>query len=284
MWRHLPYLLRRTVIAALDDGLFAIAKGAAYSALLAFFPVLTTATAVLVQTRAQVVVVPLQKLLAEAVPPGTEELVIRQFQVKGARPVALLIFAIVLALWAASGVIKSLIDGFQAAYRVPRDRPMVRQILLSMAMVLLAALPLLGASLLVLFGGQIEGKVLQWMKVDPILNPLAWVWEWVSRVARLVLALSTTTLVTCTLYYFGPYRQQHWRGVWRGAILATALWLPVTAAFGWYVRNMAHYNVLYGSVGTSIALLVWMYLMAAIALVGCEFNAEWERMVRATAH
>ncbi len=64
MWRHLPYLLRRTVIAALDDGLFAIAKGAAYSALLAFFPVLTTATAVLVQTRAQVVVVPLQKLLA----------------------------------------------------------------------------------------------------------------------------------------------------------------------------------------------------------------------------
>ncbi len=217
-------------------------------------------------------------------PPGTEELVIRQFQVKGARPVALLIFAIVLALWAASGVIKSLIDGFQAAYRVPRDRPMVRQILLSMAMVLLAALPLLGASLLVLFGGQIEGKVLQWMKVDPILNPLAWVWEWVSRVARLVLALSTTTLVTCTLYYFGPYRQQHWRGVWRGAILATALWLPVTAAFGWYVRNMAHYNVLYGSVGTSIALLVWMYLMAAIALVGCEFNAEWERMVRATAH
>ena len=53
-----------------------------------------------------------------------------------------------------------------------------------------------------------------------------------------------------------------------------------TAGFGWYVRNLANYNVLYGSVGTSIALLVWMYMVAAIALVGCEFNAEWERMGR----
>jgi membrane protein len=35
--------------------------------------------------------------------------------------------------------------------------------------------------------------------------------------------------------------------------------------------------VLYGSVGTALALLVWMYLMAVIALIGCEFNAEYER-------
>jgi membrane protein len=40
---------------------------------------------------------------------------------------------------------------------------------------------------------------------------------------------------------------------------------------------MAHYNVMYGSVGAGIALLVWMYLMAMIALIGCEFNAEYER-------
>jgi uncharacterized BrkB/YihY/UPF0761 family membrane protein len=34
---------------------------------------------------------------------------------------------------------------------------------------------------------------------------------------------------------------------------------------------------MYGSVGAGIALLVWMYIMAAISLVGCEFNAEYER-------
>jgi membrane protein len=46
------------------------------------------------------------------------------------------------------------------------------------------------------------------------------------------------------------------------------------------VRNMANYNVMYGSIGAGIALLVWMYLMAAIALIGCEFNAELERLRR----
>jgi len=36
---------------------------------------------------------------------------------------------------------------------------------------------------------------------------------------------------------------------------------------------------MYGSIGAGIALLVWMYLMALIALIGCEFNAEYERSV-----
>ena len=30
---------------------------------------------------------------------------------------------------------------------------------------------------------------------------------------------------------------------------------------------------------TGIALLVWMYLLCAISIVGCEFNAEYERML-----
>jgi membrane protein len=79
------------------------------------------------------------------------------------------------------------------------------------------------------------------------------------------------------LYYFGPYRRQRWKFVWPGAILATVLWLACTSGFGWYVRHMGSYNVMYGSIGAGIALLVWMYLLAAIALIGCEFNAEYER-------
>ena len=65
--------------------------------------------------------------------------------------------------------------------------------------------------------------------------------------------------------------------MWPGAVLATLLWLLATSGFGWYVRHVANYNVVYGSIGAGIALLVWMYLMAAIALIGCEFNAEYER-------
>jgi membrane protein len=278
--RTVLWLLRRSFIAAFDDGCLGTAKGAAYSALLSFFPVLTSAATILVQSHAEFVSRTLEKGLSQIVPPGSEELVVQQFRVSGARPISLLIVAMLISLWAASGVIKSLIDGFQAAYRVPRNRGIVRQSAVAMGLVLFAAIPLLGASLLIVFGGQVERVVLEWMRVDPILNPFAWIWRWVSLVARYSLAFLATVVITASLYYFGPYRQQRWRLVWPGAILATVLWLCATSGFAWYARNIANYNVMYGSIGAVIALLVWMYVMAFIALVGCEFNAEYERGLR----
>ena len=275
--RHLPYLLRRTLIASIDDGLFAIAKGAAYSALLSFFPVLTSVATIFVQVKADYVQRNLASFLTEILPPGTETVVMQQFRYRGERPVALLVVAFALSLWAASSVIKSLIDGFNAAYRVPRNRSMLSHIGMGILLVFLAVIPLLGASSLILFGGAVESAVLRAMKVDPILNPLAGGWQVLSRIMRYVVAFGATASLTAILYYYGPYRRQRWRSVWPGAFLATTLWLAATLGFAWYVRNITNYNLLYGSVGTSIALLSWMYLLAAIALIGCEFNAETER-------
>jgi membrane protein len=282
-WKTFPYLLRRSIVAAADDNCFSIAKGAAYSALLSFFPVLTSAAALLVQTRAEFVSDSIENFLAQVVPPGTEDLVMRQFQVRGARPWQVLAVAALLSLWAASSVFKSLMEGFQAAYRVPRSRNFWQNTGVASSLVLLSAVPLVAASALLLFGTQVEHAVLAWMKVDPLWNPWAWAWELLSRLARYAVAFATTILVTMLLYYFGPKRRQRFVALFPGAALATMLWMLATNGFGWYVRHMAHYNVMYGSIGASIALLVWMYLVAAIALLGCEFNAEYERLGRAPA-
>jgi membrane protein len=277
--RHLPYLLKRTVLSALDDGCFGIAKGAAYSALLSFFPILTSAATILVQTRGEFVARTLSGFLQQVVPPGSEEIVVNQFRVKGQRPVALLIFAAITSLWAASSVIKSLMEGFHAAYRIPRTRTFIHETSLAIGLVLLALIPLLGASGLVFFGTEIEQSVFRALSMDPMLNPLAGLWTFLSRVARFVVAFCSVAAVTATLFYFGPYRKQYWSRVWPGAIFSTILWLLSTYGFAWYVRNITNYNVLYGSIGTGIALLVWMYVLAAIAILGCEFNAEYERML-----
>ena len=277
-WKTLPYLLQRSVVAAFDDNCFGIAKAAAYSALLSFFPMLASAATILFQTRAELLSAVIARFLSEIVPPGTEDLVARQFQVSGERPFVMIVVAVLVSLWAASGVIKSLIQGFQAVYRVPKNRGFLHETGIAISLVLMAAIPLVGASALILFGGQVETVVLHWMNVERGWTPFAWVWEWLSRLARYAIAFGTTILVTGTLYYFGPYRKQRWRGVWPGAVLATILWLVATSGFAYYVRYLAHYNVLYGSIGTSIALLVWMYMLAAIALLGCEFNAECERL------
>lgn len=276
--RHLPYLLRRTLVASIEDGLFGVAKGAAYSALLSFFPILTSAATILVQVRADYVQAKLARFLEQILPSGTEDAVARQFNLQGQKPAALLVVAFALSLWAASSVVKSLIDGFNAAYRVPRNRPVLAHIGIGIMLVIFAGIPLLLASSLILFGGQVESGVLNLMKVDPILNPFARWWQLLSRIMRYVVAFGATVSLTGILYYYGPYRKQRWSDVWPGAILATILWLLATLGFGWYARTITHYNVLYGSVGSSIALLSWMYLLAAIALFGCEFNAEAERM------
>ncbi len=239
---------------------------------------MTSAGAILVQTKADFVSSTISEFLFEVIPPGTEDLVRYQFAVKGQRPFFLLVTAAALSVWAASGVVRSLMQGFQAAYRIERGRSFLANAGVSMLLVILSSLPLLAACGLILFGGYIDRLVMRALEIDPLLTTVTSSWHLVSRLGRYGVAFGASVAVTMLLYYFGPPRHQRWTGVWRGAVLATALWLIATAGFGWYVRNLANYNVLYGSVGTSIALLVWMYLMSLIALLGCEFNAEYERM------
>jgi uncharacterized BrkB/YihY/UPF0761 family membrane protein len=51
------------------------------------------------------------------------------------------------------------------------------------------------------------------------------------------------------------------------------MWYIATLGFGAYLRRFANYGEIYGSVGTAIALLVWLYLISLVVLVGAEFNA-----------
>jgi len=274
----LGWLFQRAWIAAYEDGCFGIAKGVAYSALLSFIPVLTTMTAILVQANAEAVSIALSRLLFEVVPPGSEEIVRYSFTVRGQRPLWLLIVAGLLSVWAASGAMTTLMEGFRAAYRIPKGRPFLRERAMAILLVFGAALPVIGASALIVLGGQVE----QWT-----LTQIGWIhgreqfWGWVrllSRATGFLIAFAATTGANAMTYRFGPNHPAKPRRIWPGAATATALWMALTVAFSWYVRNIANYNVLYGSIGATIALLVWMYLLAVTALVGCEFNAEYDRL------
>jgi membrane protein len=264
-WR----LLRAASLGLYQDNCLAIAKGAAFSSLLSFFPVLTTLAALLVQAKADAVSRTIANLLYDVVPPGTEDVVRTLFVVHGERPKGLLIGATILAGWAASGAMESLMEGFRAVYRVPA-RSFVRDRAIAMLLVLLSAAPMLGASLLIVFGNRAQSAFAGWMGLG----------DWIhlaGETLSFTVALGAMVVATALVYYFGPNRKQEFRHVFPGAVLATILWLVATLVFGWYVRNIANYNVLYGSVGAGLALLVWMYVLSVIVLFGCEFNAVRER-------
>jgi membrane protein len=272
------WIFRRSCVSAYRDNAFGIAKGAAYSALLSFFPVLTTVTAILVQANAYRVSRSLASLVFQVVPPGTEEIVMWNFTARGARPVSLLVVAGLLSIWAASGVMLSLMEGFRAAYRVPKGRSFLRQRGIAAVLVFAAALPVIAASGMIVFGGRIESFVLTRTGVLEEGQRLAGWISMATELSRICVALAAIISGTCVLYHLGPNPPRPVRSVWHGAVLATFLWWVTTTGFAWYVRNIAHYNVLYGSVGAVIALLVWMYLLSVIALIGCEYNAQRDRL------
>ncbi len=271
-------LLRLTLVSCYKDNILGIAKGAAYSALLSFFPVLTTLTAILVQANALAVSRNLSAIVFSVVPPGTEEIVRYNFTQRGQRPIALLVAAVFLSIWAASGVMMSLMEGFRNAYRIPAGRPFWTQRGMAALLVITTALPLVLASSLIVFGTRVELWILTQIGVLERGERLfGWI-SFISQLARIVVAVAAIVLGTSLLYYLGPNRPRRLRSVYPGAMLATVLWWLATALFAWYVRNIANYNVLYGSVGAVIALLVWMYLLSIIALFGCEFNAQLDRL------
>ncbi|HML17058.1 MAG TPA: YihY/virulence factor BrkB family protein [Bryobacteraceae bacterium] len=278
-WERFWPLVRAASLGLYQDGCFGIAKGAAYSALLSFFPLLTTLAAVLVQAHAEAVSRTIARLLYDVVPPGTEEVVRTLFIVHGERPKSLLIGAIVLALWAGSGGMMSLMEGFRAVYRIPSERPFLRERGMATLLVLVSALPVLGASALIVFGKRGERELIQWMGLEPTGDSLR---GWVllaGQALRFVLPIGAVVMGTTLVYYFGPNRKQVFLKLFPGAMLATFLWLLSTLVFGWYVGHISHYNVLYGGVGAGLALLVWMYVLSLILLFGCEFNAARERML-----
>ncbi len=266
----------KSILGAYEHGALGFAKGAAYSALLSFFPVFTTTTAILVQINAVSVSRKITAFLFKVAPPGVEDLIRYQMTQRGARPLALPIAASLLALWAASGVMMSLMEGFQGAYQRKSGRGIVHGRIVSMWLVLVSIGPVVGASMMMIFGDRVENGALQLVGLLDAGETLKGGVKFIGTIVRYAVAMGTICVVAALLYKFGPDAGRR-RAIWPGARVAAVLWLVITTAFAWYVRNIANYNVLYGSIGAVIALCVWMYLLALSAMVGCEYNAQSDR-------
>jgi membrane protein len=76
------------------------------------------------------------------------------------------------------------------------------------------------------------------------------------------------------LYYVGPANHSNFKFFSAGATLATILIILIFLLYSYYIQNFANYNALYGSVGTVIIILMWIYLNAYALLIGFELNAS----------
>ena len=74
------------------------------------------------------------------------------------------------------------------------------------------------------------------------------------------------------LYALAQDGRQPWRNIWPGTLAALAAWMGLSWLYAWYVEHLAHYSLLYGSIGTVIVLLIWLNLSATALIMGAELN------------
>jgi membrane protein len=201
-------------------------------------------------------------------PSGTAPSLLTFFEGRRPAPVRMIFYTSALTLWTGSGVMISWMDGFRRAHEMPKSWTSMQERFVSFLLVFMAGVPMAFASFLLAFGKQIE----HWLAFHAALEVdqyLVALWTLI----RLIIALVTTIAVLALIYHHGLPRTQPWHRVLPGSVLATGLWFASTTIFGWYLRHYADYGVIYGSVGTAIALLVWSYLVSLVVLIGSEFNA-----------
>ncbi len=261
-------LLRKAVWRAFQHDAFAIAKASAYSSILTFFPTLLVLGSVLASRRnTQAVSREISEALTKILPAGTST---AQAYLRGStgRSFGLIFSTSLLALWLASGVMVSWMEGFRRSYELPKVWGLVKERLVALSLVILAGIPLSCSTILVAFGNRIETRLL--FHIGHEFSPYVYLmWMFI----RWLIAIVTSVAVIALIYHNAVPRTQPWHSVLPGATLATGMWFFVTMLFGWYLQHYADYSVIYGSLGVGIALLVWMYLISLVILIGTEFNA-----------
>jgi len=99
-------------------------------------------------------------------------------------------------------------------------------------------------------------------------------WPFVLMLSRWVVLFGIYFITVGMLYKFGPADSKKWRFFSAGTSLATLLAILTFSGFTFYINHFGAYNKLYGSIGTLIVVMIWMYLNSVILLIGFELNAS----------
>jgi membrane protein len=290
------------LLSALDHDCLNLAQSTAYSAIVALFPALIVAAAVIgllpdtAPVRFQIA-----EFFDRVLPGGVSALLDTAFEnaPQHTHSLRALVSAGVVSFAGASNVIATLMEGLRRARGLRRDGwSFWQRWMRSIKLVPLSLVPLAVASLLVVFGHALTGWLVA--SIGPESREPIYA---AALLLRWALAVGASVGLIALLYHLGVPEErvgvaaergggraggrragavQEWW--WRslpGAVLATALWFPATLIFGWYVTRFTNYSEVYGPLGAGIALLFWLYIISLSVLAGAEFNVHFNAQMEA---
>jgi len=260
-------LISRTVEGSGNHDAAQRAAGVAYYAILSIFPLLLGLIAVFgfflpsVNLQDE-----LLKFVGKNLPGATDilkqniEIIIKLRGAAGVLSIAIL-------FWGASGIFSAISLAINRAWDIRRYRPFFIRKASELGMALS-----MGILFLLSLGVSAITSILRGVFDLPAAKLI--VVEIGSRLVAFLLILGVFLL----LYKLIPYTKTYWRYVWLGALLTAILFEIARTLFVFYLEKFANYQLIYGSITSIIALLVWIYYSAFIMILGAEFTYQYGRI------
>lgn len=175
---------------------------------------------------------------------------------------------LVVAIWSASRGFRSTVRSVDAVYHLDQRRTYLELRLLSLAMAL-AAVPLAAIALVVFAIGPLLGGGADAAEIVGGAQGYQSVWRWL----RWPVAVLGATLAVTTVLHIAPDQRTPWRSDVPGAVATILSWGLATVGLRVYLHFGGSSNLLIGSLGAVLVVMIWLYLLALGLLIGAELNA-----------
>jgi len=210
----------------------------------------------------------LMLLISKVVPPNSFQAIEATIDdILSIRRGDLLSLGFLLALFFANNGVNAILTGFYQSYHKVELRNLFGQYGVSLGLTIALSTLFITSVALIIFSEVGISRLEDLRIVSNFSSNLLFAVRFIIIVLLVFLSLSL-------LFYYGPASQKTYRFISPGGILATVLLFVTSYAFSYYVSNFASYNKLYGSIGTLLVILLWIWVNSLAILIGFELNAS----------
>ncbi len=263
----LYHIIEMYIIGIVRGALTTRAGGIAYSFFMAIFPFMLFILTLIPFMPIDGFSDGLITLISEVLPPKTFDAVDTVvLDIINNKQVGLLSFGFLGSIFLMTNGVNAIFGGFEYSYHVKEVRNIFRAYFLSMIVSLLMAFFLV---ITVAITGFYQLLLTVFKNKGWIDNETLWL-----DLGRGFLFLMMIFTIVSILYKYGTKSGKNSRFFSPGSIFTTILSIFSFYLFGYYVNEFAQYNELYGSIGTLLILMLFIWLNAIILLLGFELNAS----------
>lgn len=253
------------------------ASAISYKLFLAIFPgiifIFTIIPYIPVKDFQQTLMLIIQDILPDDVFPVVERTIADIINIKHS---GLLSIGFILTLYFSSSGFISLISSFNQSINIKETRSWYQQRLISLALTVTTTLIIIIAVTMMAVGhSTIEWLIGKGFLARQTIYSILLVGRWFLLATMIYLSIAL-------IYYVAPAKRAGFRFFSIGSLVATLLFIAIAWGFGLFIQYFSSYNALYGSVGTLLILMLYIYYNATILLIGFELNASIHAMKNKT--